>query len=69
MYIFYKHDLVKFLGSCMAPPQSLNFYIVICRERFKKSSSQELLHQIGQCLAWSIPRTRRFKFVQIKSLV
>jgi len=23
----------------------------------KKSSSQELLHQIGQYLAWSIPRT------------
>jgi len=35
---------------------------------FKKSSSQDLLHQIGQYLAWSIPRTRRFKFVQIKSL-
>jgi len=34
----------------------------------KKSSSQELLHQMGQYLAWSIPRTRRFKFVQIKSL-
>jgi len=29
----------------------------------KKSSSQELLHQIGQYLAWSFPRTRRFKFV------
>jgi len=33
----------------------------------KKSSSQELLHQMGQYLAWSIPRTERFKFVQ-KSL-
>jgi len=25
---------------------------------FKKYSSQELLHQMGQYLAWSIPRTR-----------
>jgi len=33
-----------------------------------KKSSRELLHQIGQCLAWSIPRTERFKFVQMKSL-
>jgi len=34
----------------------------------KISSSQELMHQIGQYLAWSIPGTERFKFVQIKSL-
>jgi len=34
----------------------------------KISSSQELLHQIGRYLAWSIPRARRFKFVKIKSL-
>jgi len=34
----------------------------------KKSSSQELLHQIGQYLAWSFTRTRRFKFVQMKSI-
>jgi len=34
----------------------------------KTSSSQELLHQIRQYLAWSIPRNRRFKFVQTKSL-
>jgi len=27
----------------------------------KKSSSPELLYQMGQYLAWSIPRTRRFK--------
>jgi len=33
----------------------------------KKSSSQELLHQMGQYLAWSIARTERFKFVQMKS--
>jgi len=52
----------------MAPPQGLNFYIVIYKEMFKKSSSQELLHQIGQYLAWSIPRTRKIKFVQMKSL-
>jgi len=25
-----------------------------------KKSSQELLHQIGQYLAWSIPRTEKF---------
>jgi len=31
-------------------------------------SSQELLNQIGQYLAWTIPRTNRFKFVQITSL-
>jgi len=34
----------------------------------KKCSSQELLHQNGQYLAWSIDRTGRFKFVLIKSL-
>jgi len=34
----------------------------------KQSSSQDLLHQIGQYLPWRIPCTRRFKFVQIKSL-
>jgi len=45
----------------------LNFYIVIFREKLKKSS-QELLCQMGQYLAWIIPRTRRFKFIQIKSL-
>jgi len=37
-------------------------------EILKKSSSLELLHQMGQNLAWSIPRTGRFKFVQIRSL-
>jgi len=47
----------------------LNFYIVIYREMLKKSSSQELLHQIGQYLEWSFPRTETFKFVQMKSLV
>jgi len=31
-------------------------------------SSKELLHQMGQYLAWIIPRTRKFKFVQMKSL-
>jgi len=34
----------------------------------KKSSSKELLHQIGQYLAWIVPGARRFKFVQMKSL-
>jgi len=34
----------------------------------KKSSSQELLRQMGYYLAWNIPRTRRFKIVQIKTL-
>jgi len=34
----------------------------------KKSSSQELPHQIGQYVEWSILRTRKFKFVQMKSL-
>jgi len=34
----------------------------------KKTTSQELLHQIGHYLAWSFLRTRRFKFVQMKSL-
>jgi len=33
-----------------------------------KKSSQELLHQIRQYLAWRIPGTRRFKIVQMKSL-
>jgi len=49
-------------------PRGLNFYIVIYREMLKKCYSQELLHQIGQYLAWSFPGTRRFKFVQMKSL-
>jgi len=49
-------------------PKGLNLYIVIYREIFKKSSSQELLHQMGEYLAWSIPRTRTFKVVQMKSL-
>jgi len=34
----------------------------------KKMFSRELLHQMGQFLAWIIPRTRRFKFVQMTSL-
>jgi len=33
-----------------------------------KKSSPELLHWMWQYLPWSIPRTRRFKFVQRKSL-
>jgi len=33
-----------------------------------KKSSQELIHQIGQSLAWNIYRTRRLKYVQIKFL-
>jgi len=52
----------------MAPPQGLKLYIVIYREMLKKYSSQDLLHQMGQYLAWSFPRTRRFKFVQMNSL-
>jgi len=53
----------------MSPPQGgLNFYIVIYREMSKKSSSQELLYQMGQYLERSIPVTRKFKFVQMKSL-
>jgi len=35
--------------------------IIINREMLKKSSFQELMHQIGQYLAWSIPWTSRFK--------
>jgi len=33
-----------------------------------KKSSKEMLHQIGQYLAWNFPRTRRFKSVQMKCL-
>jgi len=39
------------LGSCMAVPNGLNFYIVIYKEMVKKPSSQELLHKMGQYLA------------------
>jgi len=46
----------------MAHPKGLNFYIVIYSEMVKKSSFQELLHQMGQYLAWSIPSTRRLNF-------
>jgi len=49
-------------------PRGLNLYIVIYREMLKKSSSKELLHQIGQYLTWSFPRTRRFSFLEMKSL-
>jgi len=51
----------------MAHPRGLNFYIVMYMEMLK-TSSQELLHQIRQYVAWIIPMTRRFQFFQIKSL-
>jgi len=35
----------------------------------KKNSSNELPHQIRQYLVWSIPRTKRFKVVQMESLM
>jgi len=41
---------------------------VIYREILKKYSSRELLLQMGQNSAWSIPRTGIFKLVQIRSL-
>jgi len=56
----FKFVKIKSLGSCMTHPRGLNFYIVIYKEMLKKCSSQELLHQIGQYLARSIPRTGRF---------
>jgi len=56
---------MKSLELCMVPPQGLNFYTVIYWEMFKKYSSQELLHQMGQYLAWSIPRKRKLNFVQM----
>jgi len=34
----------------------------------KKYSSQDLLHQMGQHLAWNIPSTGIFRVVQMKSL-
>jgi len=49
-------------------PRSFNFYILIYRELLKKYSSQQMLDQIGQKLAWSIPRVRKFKFIHIQSL-
>jgi len=49
-------------------PRGLNFYIIVIYREILKKSSQELLHQMGQYLARSIPRTRRFRFVQIKGL-
>jgi len=59
---------IKSRGYKWPHPRGLNFYIVIYREMIKTSSSKEMLHQIGQYLAWSFPRKRRFIFVQIKSL-
>jgi len=64
----FKFVQMKSLGSKLPHPRGLNFYIVIYRERLKTFSSQKLLHQMGQYLAYSIPRTERFKFVQMKSL-
>jgi len=58
---------MKSLESCVAPPQGLKRWHWEW-EMLKKSSSQELLHQMGQYSAWITPKTRRFKFVQIKSL-
>jgi len=52
----------------MHPPQGLKLLHSNIEGILKKSSSQELLHQIGQYLAWSFPRTGRFNFVQMKSL-
>jgi len=43
----------------MARPRGLNFYIVIYKEMLKKNCPQELLHQMGQYLAWIIPRTNK----------
>jgi len=34
----------------------------------KQFSSQEMLHQMGQYLVWSILGARELKFVQMKSL-
>jgi len=34
----------------------------------KQCTSPEPLHQMGQYLTWNIPRTRKLKYVQIKSL-
>jgi len=45
----------------MVRPRGLSFYIVIYREMLKKSSSQELLHQMGQYLAWSIPQDKEIQ--------
>jgi len=44
---------------------NVNFYIVLYREMLKKSSPEKH-YQMGQYLAWGIPNTRRFKFVQYK---
>jgi len=55
-------------GHMWPRTRGLNFCIVIFWEMLKNYSSQELLHQMGYYLAWSIPRTRRFKTVQIKTL-
>jgi len=55
----------------MAAPQGiklLHSIIHVYRKRLKKSSSQELQHQIGQYLTWSFPRTGRFNFIEMKFL-
>jgi len=41
---------------------------VIFKERLENFSSEEQLHPMGQYLASIITRTRRFQFVQMKSL-
>jgi len=64
----FKFVQMKCLGHKWPHHIGLNFYIVIYREMLKKCSSKELLHQIGQYFAWSFPRTRTFKLIQIKSL-
>jgi len=52
----------------MAPPQGLNFYIVIYREILKKSSSQEPLGEFQPNLAGNMLGGWEFRFVQIKGL-
>jgi len=50
-------------------PRCLNFYIVIYREMFKKSSSQEPLGQFQPNLVGNMLGGLGFRFVQIKGLV
>jgi len=56
------------MGHVWPHPRSLKFYIVIYREKLKKSSSQEPLAQFQPNLAGNMLGGWRFRCVHIKGL-
>jgi len=59
---------MKSLGLYLASPQGLKFLHSDILENALKIFFSRTATPNGTIFTWSIPRTRRFKFVQIKSL-